>query len=224
MHLPLQKNENTGSTSLLSLGYKGWWFCPVEYGKLDKKCFFNYNLLHDVFGAFLNFDYLINDKISSSLGNCWVWYPKSRNHKLTSMVYAHFNKTAGSLTPWEGWGNIWRLKLSPRPKHFLWLLLHNGIETFDYLYRLNICPQTFYRFCNLESESTKHLFNTCPIAQLIWPLINNAIGKQITFHDGFSNGYWLSQANSDLDMWGSVCDCCCLLVALEGKMQSNFSE
>ncbi|KAH7660004.1 Reverse transcriptase zinc-binding domain-containing protein [Dioscorea alata] len=157
----------------------------------------NLNLLYEVFGNNLNFDYLINDKISSNNENCWVWYPKSRKHKLTSMVYAHFNKDASTLNPWDGWANIWRLKIGPRPKHFLWLLLHNGIKTYDYLYRLNLGPQTFCKFCNLDVETSEHLFNTCTKVQLIWNSVSSALGKQVNFQGGFSSGNWLSPALSE---------------------------
>lgn len=109
-----------------------------------------------------------------------------------SLQWFHFNKSAGCLVPWDGWGNIWRLYIAPRPKHFLWLLLHNDIKTYDYLYSLNLGPLTLCKFYNLCFETTEHLFNTCPKAQLVWNLISNAIGKQIIFHDGFSSGNWLS--------------------------------
>lgn len=58
-----------------------------------------FNMLHEVFGEFLNLDYLANDKFSSNFENRWVWYPKSRKNKLTSMVYSHFNKSNDCLEP-----------------------------------------------------------------------------------------------------------------------------
>ncbi|XP_039129019.1 uncharacterized protein LOC120265197 [Dioscorea cayenensis subsp. rotundata] len=161
----------------------------------------NLNLLHDMFGDFLNFDYLTCDKSSHCDGNWWVWYPKSKNHRLTSMVYTHFNGVVDNIDPWIGWRFLWRLKIAPRPKHFFWMLLHNGIKTYDYHYRLNLGPQTLCRFCNLDFETAEHLFNSCPKAQATWLLISNFIGKQILFHDGFSNGNWLCPSNPDLNIF-----------------------
>lgn len=116
------------------------------------------------------------------------------------MVYAHFNNSVGNQDPWNGWGNIWRLSIAPRPKHFIWLLLHNGIKTYEYLHRLNLGAQTFCQFCNLDFENTEHLFNNCPKTQLVWHQVSNVIGKQIVFNEGFSTGNWLSPNNPDYDL------------------------
>lgn len=114
------------------------------------------------------------------------------------MVYAHFNNSSGNLNPWNGWSNIWRL--SSRPKQFIWLLLHNGVKTYEYLHRLNLGPQTLCQFCNLNFESSEHLFNNCPKTQLVWRQVSNVIGMQIVFYEGFSSGSWLSQNNPIYDL------------------------
>ncbi|XP_039145745.1 uncharacterized protein LOC120282984 [Dioscorea cayenensis subsp. rotundata] len=160
----------------------------------------NYTVLHNIFGAFLNLDYLNINKCSINFAKHWVWFPKANNIKTTSMVYSHFNNSAGTMNPWDGWRNLWRLKIAPRPKYFMWLLLHNGIKTYDYLYRLNLGPQTLCRFCNIDFECTEHLFNHCSKAQYIWRLVSAAIGKQVSFLDGFSSGHWLSPTNSVYDL------------------------
>ncbi|XP_039138794.1 uncharacterized protein LOC120276131 [Dioscorea cayenensis subsp. rotundata] len=158
----------------------------------------NFNFLLEVFGDNLNFEYLINDKAINCYNNVnrWVWFPKSGKHLLTSMVYAFFNNSAGNLNPWNGWGNIWHLNIAPRTKHFIWLLLHNGVKMYEYLYRLNLGPQTLCKLCNLDVENSDHLFNTCPKAQLVWNLVSNFIGKHICFPEGFSSGNWILPANS----------------------------
>lgn len=115
------------------------------------------------------------------------------------MVYAYFNRFAGCVDPWDGWGNIWCLKIAPGPKHFLWLLLHNGIKMYDYLNRLNLGPQTLYRLCNLDFETIEHLFNTCPKAHALWRSVSIAISKHIHFQDGFSSGNCLCPSNSNFD-------------------------
>lgn len=115
------------------------------------------------------------------------------------MVYAYFNRSAGCVDPWDGWGNIWCLKIAPGPKHFLWLLLHNGIKMYDYLNRLNLGPQTLYRLCNLDFETIEHLFNTFPKAHALWRSVSIAISKHIHFQDGFSSGNCLCPSNSNFD-------------------------
>ncbi|XP_039131805.1 uncharacterized protein LOC120268480 [Dioscorea cayenensis subsp. rotundata] len=160
----------------------------------------NIPLMSSIFGEFLNFDYLHFNRVCNGANNKWVWFPKSKNHKLTSMVYTHFNNSVGNHDTWNGWGNLWRLSVAPRPKHFIWLLLHNGIKTYEYLYRLNLGAQTFCKFCNLDFENTEHLFNSCPKTQIVWQQVSNAIGKQIVFHEGFSTGNWLSPDHPEYDL------------------------
>ncbi|XP_039136660.1 uncharacterized protein LOC120273975 [Dioscorea cayenensis subsp. rotundata] len=156
--------------------------------------------MSSIFGEFLNFDYLHFNRVCNGANNKWVWFPKSKNHKLTSMVYTHFNNSVGNHDTWNGWGNLWRLFVAPRPKHFIWLLLHNGIKTYEYLYRLNLGAQTFCKFCNLDFENAEHLFNSCPKTQIVWQQVSNAIGKQIVFHEGFSTGNWLSPDHPEYDL------------------------
>ncbi|KAH7652777.1 hypothetical protein IHE45_19G039200 [Dioscorea alata] len=84
------------------------------------------------------------------------------------MVYAHINNSVDNLNSWNGWCNIWRLKIAPR-------------------------------FCNLEAETSEHLFNTCSKAQIFWNLVGNSLGKQICFSEGFSSGNWLCPSNPDFN-------------------------
>lgn len=110
--------------------------------------------------------------------------PRSSNLKISSMVYSHFNHCAAPHGAWDGWNNIWCLKIAPKAKHFIWLMLHNGVKTYDYLYNMNLGPQNFFIWCNLEYEIAEHLFNLCPKSQLIWNLISNDIGLTIAFTNG----------------------------------------
>lgn len=118
----------------------------------------NFTLLHAIFGANLNFDYLIHRHVSVDHENNSVWHPKSKKNKLFSMVYSHFSQNAGPLVPWDGWENLWHLKIAPRVKHFIWLLLHNGVKTHEYPYRLNLGPRTLCGFCNLDYETANVFF------------------------------------------------------------------
>lgn len=97
--------------------------------------------LKRLFGSFLNLDFLSHGKIGYDTDNTWVWSPKAKRSKLSTIIYYHISKSAVHQDHWDGWDNIWRLRIASREKHFIWLLFHNGIKTFDYLYRLNLGPK-----------------------------------------------------------------------------------
>lgn len=77
------------------------------------------------------------------------------------MIYKHFNQIKNVQNYWEGWANLRRLKVAPRVKHFIWLLLHNAVKTHDYLYTMNLDPLDLCSFCNLNVEFAEHIFQTC---------------------------------------------------------------
>ncbi|XP_039120733.1 uncharacterized protein LOC120257304 [Dioscorea cayenensis subsp. rotundata] len=125
-------------------------------------------------------------------------------HSLNLMFGSHLNLETinhAHQDHWDGWGQIWRLKIAPRAKHFLWLLFHNGIKTYDFLYRLRLGPQTNCVLCSLVCEDAEHLLNLCPKSQLIWDYVKNMIGKTFNFRNGFSSRSWLSPSESGLDLY-----------------------
>lgn len=62
---------------------------------------------------------------------------------------------------------MWKLKLPPKVKMFVWMFLHNQLQTKGRLAKLiqNIdlkCP-----LCNKEDETQTHLFFDCDFAKLV---------------------------------------------------------
>lgn len=154
-----------------------------------------------MFSRHLN-DYILgHSQIRNDQGNNWVWFPESKGTKLSAMIYSHFNQFKTGQNSWKGWSILWRLKIAPRVKHFLWLMFHNAVITQEYLYKLNLGPQTLCCFCNLNPESVEHLFLTCSKTQEIWNLISNAIRKPIHIPNGISSGNWLNQEFSGNDIF-----------------------
>lgn len=39
---------------------------------------------------------------------------------------------------WYSWPLIWKLKVAPRNKNFIWMLMYNRIKTFEFLRDFNI--------------------------------------------------------------------------------------
>ncbi|KAH7679239.1 Reverse transcriptase zinc-binding domain-containing protein [Dioscorea alata] len=158
-----------------------------------------FNLLQTLFGPIINDDIISQSIISYDLKNNWLWFPKTESTKLTAMIYAHFNQNNFEQNYWEGWRNVWHLKVAPRVKHFCWILLYNAVKTHEYLYRLNLGPQTFCSFCNLYTESTDHLFRTCSKTQVIWNMVGTIIKRYINLTDEIFSGHWILQGFSGND-------------------------
>lgn len=117
------------------------------------------------------------------------------------MIYSNFNQNKYAQKQWEDWGKLWCLKVAPRVEHFCWLLFHNAVKTHEYLYRMNLGPQTFCIFRNLDVETADHLFHTCVKSQEIWNWTSSAIRKTINLLNGISSGFWLNQDISSNDLF-----------------------
>ncbi|XP_039119193.1 uncharacterized protein LOC120255437 [Dioscorea cayenensis subsp. rotundata] len=109
------------------------------------------------------------------------------------MVYSYLNHEKGNDNFWDGWKNLWQLNVAPKVKHFIWLLFHDAVKTNDYLYRLNLGPQTLCTFCNLNTETVEHLFLNCYKTQEIWNITCSTVSKPINLSDGISSKLWLKQ-------------------------------
>lgn len=66
------------------------------------------------------------------------------------------------------WANIWKLQLPPKIKMFLWLLLSGGLPLRATLNTYLPQISLLYVLCRMESETSNHLFATCPFISDIW--------------------------------------------------------
>jgi len=66
---------------------------------------------------------------------------------------------------------------------------------------MNLGPQAFYTFCNLNIETAEHIFQTCIKTQGIWNLISSVIRKPINLSHGISSGIWLCQDLTGNDLF-----------------------
>lgn len=90
--------------------------------------------------------------------------------------------------------------MAPRAKHFLWILSHNGVKTYDHLFRLNLGLQASCVFCSLEFEMVEHLMFSCSKTQIILTKIEAETGKNLHFLNGFTSGNWLSPSTTRFDL------------------------
>lgn len=127
--------------------------------------------------------------------NQWVWAPSGRSHKIASNVYHFLISSIHISSCWAGWRKLWHLRVMPRVKHFLWLLLNGKITTAEFLYSINLGPRRMCIFCDLTYESCKHLFCQCCKVQGLWNHISTLISKHISFPYGFISSGWLSHSH-----------------------------
>jgi hypothetical protein len=99
----------------------------------------------------------------------WVW-GKNKSYSVKSM-YSHLCSGIG------GGANrrIWKSKLPPKIKVFMWLINQNAILTKDNLMRRNWQGGLSCSFCNLN-ESINHMFFDCYLARYVWSLIAWVVG------------------------------------------------
>ena len=70
---------------------------------------------------------------------------------------------------------IWKGKIPPKIKIFLWLMSNDAILTKDNLIKRKWVGDSKCRFCDSE-ENLTHLFFQCPTAKVIWSIVAISIG------------------------------------------------
>lgn len=93
--------------------------------------------------------------------------------------------------PAQLWKSIWRLKLTPKIRTFLWSLCHNALATKTNLVRRHISTDMVCNICNNNCpKSLEHLFLCCPWTTTIWS--HPTIGLHLTPHDVPRIEQWLA--------------------------------
>eukprot|EP00253_Pinus_taeda_P003053 PITA_03053 len=66
------------------------------------------------------------------------------------------------------WSRIWELDSWPKVSHFLWLVGHKRILTWDKLRRRNYQGPSYCHTCKHNEETLQHLLDACPLANQLW--------------------------------------------------------
>lgn len=66
------------------------------------------------------------------------------------------------------WKVIWRVKVPPKIRHFLWSTPHNAIAIIVELFRRRSSPIPTCPICHCQDETTEHLSLLCPWVETIW--------------------------------------------------------
>lgn len=70
---------------------------------------------------------------------------------------------------------IWKGKIPPKIKFFMWLLTNDAILTRDNLLKRKWMGDACCLFCDSD-ENIAHLFFQCPIAKVIWSIVAKCFG------------------------------------------------
>lgn len=98
---------------------------------------FNTNILENIFGNDLNWDWVRKIKIDSLTDKFWVWGPQNIHTSIASSIYTFLKCDYANQTLLIGWHSIWNLIVMPRIKTFVWKLAHGKLVTDVCLYILN---------------------------------------------------------------------------------------
>ncbi|XP_010468701.1 PREDICTED: uncharacterized protein LOC104748809 [Camelina sativa] len=72
----------------------------------------------------------------------------------------------------ESKNQIWKLKILPKIKHFLWNVLSKSLGTATRLVTRGVVIETICKRCKQSDETINHTLFTCPSLQTIWNLAN----------------------------------------------------
>lgn len=87
---------------------------------------------------------------------------------------------------------MWRLRVIPRIKVFIWKLAHGKPPTGAYLYDLNIGPYSPCYFCELDTETANHVIWTCSKVNSCWSMILDFLGLSHLNQSFLNSGLWLT--------------------------------
>lgn len=98
----------------------------------------------------------------------WVWDSNDMGRFTVKDAYTWLqerNQTPTSLLDWR-W--VWRLKVPERIRIFIWLLLHNSIQTNSHRFRCNLSSSPSCARCSAAKEDALHCLRDCPHSREIW--------------------------------------------------------
>ncbi|XP_019197204.1 PREDICTED: uncharacterized protein LOC109191089 [Ipomoea nil] len=136
--------------------------------------------------------------ISLDYDDTWYWYGDPRGEYSVKsgyrLIVGNYQGNNGIFTKWL---HLWKLKIPPKWKMFLWRAVSDILPTTTNLLikRVDVDPQC--AMCGISQEDTMHALVLCDYARNIWEKSNLTIPNIVTnvFHDWF--GELLNVLDSD---------------------------
>ena len=101
----------------------------------------------------------------------WVHRPSGKFsvREAYSILLASPNSQASPI-----WTHLWTSPQWPKISHFLWLLLHRRILTWENLTRKGFQGPSRCCLCKDQQESIDHLMDACPFSSSLWDYVAEA--------------------------------------------------
>ncbi|XP_050238375.1 uncharacterized protein LOC126687864 [Mercurialis annua] len=121
---------------------------------------------------------------------------KSGYHAYQSMVFHDQECGVSSYTKSDFWKAIWKVKVMPKIKHFIWRALKDILPCFQVLkdrgiHVDDICPR-----CGAEGESIIHVLKDCSWAKGVW--LSSQIGLRVDEMPVPNFTYWVESLMKNL--------------------------
>ena len=88
--------------------------------------------------------------------------------QLNSLAARDHRLPAVRSVPEKLWKVLWRVKVPPKVRHFLWSTIHNAIASMAMLFRRRLSPSPICPICLCQEETIEHLLLLCPWVETVW--------------------------------------------------------
>ncbi|KAL8094027.1 hypothetical protein AgCh_035785 [Apium graveolens] len=117
-------------------------------------------------------DEILRTPVSSHLlSDRVVWHDAKNgiyNTRDGYRFWSDHNSITVNVPVTQGWGNIWKLMIPHKARVFMWRLGRNNLPVRDTLSHKGVQLNNTCPFCDLETETTEHLFFDCQFAKSCW--------------------------------------------------------
>ncbi|XP_019199082.1 PREDICTED: uncharacterized protein LOC109192835 [Ipomoea nil] len=142
--------------------------------------------------------------ISPGYEDTWYWYGDPNGCYSVKNGYRLIVGTYNASMGLDKWNALWRLKIPPKWKMFLWRAMNNILPTIKNLFikRVEIDPTC--AMCGLMHEDIMHSLVLCDYAKAIWSQSNLPIPQIVTnvFYEWF--GTLLDVLDSDVILFAAA--------------------
>lgn len=127
---------------------------------------------------------------------------------------------ASSTTNDKPWKGIWSINLPNRVNNFLWRTAKNILPTRGNLCKKGIKIDPVCPLCNLEPETSEHLFMRCNFAQVVW--FSSSLGVHVPLDSTLNQ--WLHKWLMGKDTLGAQIFCSIMWKLLYARNQIIFNQ